>query len=194
MRTPVAATALLVLPQAALAHTIVPGVDGIAGGLLHPLLVLAHALALVALGLLVGQQPSRVRHAMAATFAAGALAGLGTVASAVAVEDADIAVLACAAIAGVLAALAWPLPVALTAALAAITGATIELDSVPDEISMQATMLALIATALAAVLVLALVAWLAASRTRNWQRIGIRVVASWSAASAILVLALRLAR
>ena len=41
---------------------------------------------------------------------------------------------------------------------------------------------------------LALVAAIAMHATRPWQRIGVRIVGSWIAASAILVLALRLAR
>jgi hypothetical protein len=63
---------------------------------------------------------------------------------------------------------------------------------------MQATMLALLGTFITAVLALVLVAWfaawVAAGRRHHWQRIGIRILGSWSAASAILVLALQLVR
>jgi urease accessory protein len=195
MKAPVAAAAILMaMPDAVLAHTIVPGVGGFAGGLIHPLLVPAHGLALAALGLLAGQQEQPVRRAMLAAFALGALAGFGAIASAVAVEDADMAVLVGAAVAGLLVAWARPLPTALAAALAAIAGAAIELDSVPEEITVSATVVALAGTMIAALLALALAAMLAAARARDWQRIGIRVLGSWSAASAILVLALRLAR
>lgn len=41
---------------------------------------------------------------------------------------------------------------------------------------------------------LALVIAIATQATRPWQRIGIRIAGSWIAASAILVLALRLVR
>jgi hypothetical protein len=46
----------------------------------------------------------------------------------------------------------------------------------------------------AAFVTLALVAFLASHAARPWQQIGVRVIGSWIAASAILVLALRLAR
>ena len=194
MKALTAAAALLFVTDAAQAHTVIPGVGGFVGGLLHPLLVPAHLLALAALGLLVGQQQKRARRALLALFAAGLLAGLAVVVSAIAVEDADIVILIGAAAAGLLAALARPISIVLTGALAVITGAAMELDSVPDEISMSATVLALTGTLIAAAMALLLVALLAAERRRDWQRIGIRILGSWSAASAILVLALRLAR
>jgi urease accessory protein len=65
---------------------------------------------------------------------------------------------------------------------------------VPQEISMRKTFLALAGTALVAFIIVAGVGTLAALARRDWQRIGIRIVGSWIAASAILVLALRLAR
>jgi urease accessory protein len=156
------------------------------GGLLHPLLVPAHVIALVGLGLLACQQGARIRRAMVVTFAAGLLAGL------VAVEDADVVALLCAATAGLLAAFARPAPMLLAAPLAAVAAAAIELDSVPEEISMRATVLALAGTMITATLTLILVAAIGACRTHHWQRIGIRILGSWIAASAILVLALRL--
>ena len=70
----------------------------------------------------------------------------------------------------------------------------IMLDSVPDEISMQKTFLALVGTAIAAFVVQTMITEAARWARRDWQRIGVRIVGSWIAASAILVLALRLAR
>ena len=49
-------------------------------------------------------------------------------------------------------------------------------------------------TVLGATLILGLVAFAASRPTRDWQRIGVRILGSWAAASALLVLALRLAR
>ena len=83
MRLGAAALALLLLfnADAARAHAPVPGLEGFPGGLLHPLLVPAHLLALLGLGLFIGQQRSRLSTAL--FFAAGLLAGLGAIASAV---------------------------------------------------------------------------------------------------------------
>ena len=162
------------------------------GGLLHPLLVPTHVITLVGLGLLAGQQVARVRRAMVVTFAAGLLGGLVAVVMAFAVEDTDVVALLCAATTGLLAAFARPAPMLLAAPLAAVAGVAIALDSVPEEISMRATVLALAGTMITATVTLILVAAITADRTRDWQRIGIRILGSWIAASAILVLALRL--
>jgi hydrogenase/urease accessory protein HupE len=53
--------ALLLATDPAHAHDVVAGVGGFYGGLLHPLLVPAHVLALTSLGLLIGQQTPRQR-------------------------------------------------------------------------------------------------------------------------------------
>jgi hypothetical protein len=79
-------------------------------------------------------------------------------------------------------------------ALAAAGGAALAFDSVPHEISIAATLLALAATAVAATLLVAIVAMLSADLQRAWLRIGVRIAGSWIAASAILTLTLRLAR
>jgi len=185
---------LLVETDPAFAHTVVEGVGGFYGGLLHPVLVPAHALALVGLGLLAGQQEPRHRAAVLMIFAAGLLAAVIAIVAAVAAAAAAKVVLATAGVAGILVALAQPVPKLLTGLLAAMAGAALELDSVPQEISMQTTLIALAGTAIGAHLVLLLVAEVAAGRRRPWQRIGMRILGSWIGASAALVLALELAR
>jgi hypothetical protein len=71
-----------------------------------------------------------------------------------------------------------------------VIGTAIGLDSPPQGISFSAAMLALIGTAITAIAIVALIAFAGARLTRPWQRIGIRIVGSWIAASAVLVLAL----
>ena len=186
--------ALLIGIGPACAHDVVAGVGGFYGGLIHPLLVPAHGLALVALGLLIGQQPPRRRAGLKAVFAAALLLGVIVIVSAFAARDVDYAILGIAAAAGVAVAIARPLSVAVSCPLAAVAGVAIELDSVPQEISMQTTFLALVGTAVGAFLAVMLLADLAACSHRDWHRSGVRVAGSWIAASAILVLALRLSR
>jgi len=183
---------LLVASQPAQAHDVVAGVGGFSGGLLHPLLVPAHALALVALGLTLGQ-PGRLRYAGLLLFAAGLAAGIALIVTAFAITT-DLAVLAVAAVAGIALAVGRPLPLAMSGPLAVVAGLAIALDSVPEEISMQTTFLALVGTAISATLAVMLVAGLARRLARDWQRIGLRIAGSWIAASAILVLAVRLGR
>ena len=180
--------------EPALAHSPIPGVTGFAGGVLHPLLVPAHLMALTALGLLLGQQAPRQRTILLIIFTAALLAGLAAIASALAAEIPDVIVLVTATILGLLVALARPAPLIATAPIIFVLGVALELDSVPQEISMRATLLTLAGTTIAAVLIPALLAALSAYLRRDWQRIGARVLGSWIAASAILVLALRLAK
>src|SRR5262249_27475246 len=182
---------LMLASTPAQAHEVF-GIGGVPGGLLHPLLVPSHALTLVALALLIGQQAQR-RAVLVSLFALGMIAGLMVIVSAYAADRANDAVLAVAAVAGLAVALARPLwPIAAVVAVAA--GIAIELDSVPQEISMTTTFLALTATIVSAVLAVLIMSALAASLCRHWQRIGMRVAGSWIAAIAILTLALRLTR
>src|SRR5258708_15111679 len=68
--------------------------------------------------------------------------------------------------------------------LAATMGAAIGLDSPPEVISYQVAVIMLIGTGLGAPIALALVIEIAARMARHWQRIGVLVLGSWTAASA----------
>jgi urease accessory protein len=162
------------------------------GGVLHPLALPAHALALLALGLLIARQRARLLSFVA--FVAGLAAGLAAIALAVGMTSAGDVLLVGAAVSGLLVALAYPVPTFVSALLAAVVGAALGLDSPPEVISLSAATVMLIGTGLGACLALAIVAIGASYLTRVWQRIGIRILGSWIAASAILVLALRFAR
>jgi hydrogenase/urease accessory protein HupE len=164
------------------------------GGLLHPLTVPAHAVALLALGLLIGQQRQGVRRVALLAFVVGLIAGLTAIALAVGPTSAADVLLAAAAVTGLLVALACPMPALACAALTVVTGGALGLDSPPEVIALLAATVMLIGTGLGACLVLAIVVACTSRLTRAWQRIGVRILGSWMAASAILVLALRLAR
>jgi urease accessory protein len=193
VRCGAALAALLVATTPARAHDVASGIGGFYGGLLHPLLVPTHTLALVGLGLCIGQHMSRQRAVLLTLFGVSLVAGVIMIVSAFAVTAAEYAILAVAAAAGLAVASARPQWL-VSAPLAAVAGAAIELDSVPQEISMWATFLALTGSAVAAFPIVMVVSQLTAYCRRDWQRIAVRVAGSWIAASAILVLALRLAR
>jgi urease accessory protein len=57
--------------------------NGFVAGLLHPLALPAHVLALLALGLLIGRQTARRRIVSLAAFVIGVAAGLTAIASGV---------------------------------------------------------------------------------------------------------------
>jgi urease accessory protein len=169
--------------------------SGMVEGLLQALTVPAHALAVLALGLLIGLQPVGRRQVMlTATFAAGMIAGVAVIILAAQQAAADDALLAATAAAAALVALAKPLPGWICAALALVIGLALALDSPPQSISIAVATATLAGTVLGACLALAIIAACASLLDRPWQRIGMRIVGSWIAASAILVLALHFAR
>jgi len=165
---------------------------GLFDGVLHPLLAPAQVLALIGLGIFIGRQSSgRLLGALA--FAAGLVGGLVAIASAIGPTPAREILLVSAAVTGAAVALAIPLGPAGYAIFALIVGAAIGLDSAPEVVSLQVGSAILIGAGFGACLALAIVAGCAAMLVRDRQRIGLRVLGSWIAASAVLVLALRFA-
>jgi urease accessory protein len=160
-------------------------------GLLHPLLVPTHAVALAALGLLAGQRRAHRRRVVLAVFAAALATGLATVALGNGETPAGDVVIAAAAIVGLVAALGRTLPAPIDWTIAAVIGLAIGLDSPPEVISLRIATVMLIGTGFGACMMVVVIGEIAGALTRDWQRIGIRVLGSWMAARAILVLALR---
>lgn len=194
MRRAALAAALLPLASAAAqAHVVIPGISGFPGGLLHPLLVPAHTLTLIALGLLAGTFAARTRVAMLAVFGAASGAAFALIAMAYSATQTETLILCLGAVIGLLLAtnVMPPLPVALLLAIA-IAGAVI-FDSVPPVLTVSETALALAGTASSAVALVAATAWLSGTLPRRVRHLGIRIAGSWIAASAIMVLALRFA-
>jgi urease accessory protein len=163
------------------------------GGLLHPLLVPAHALGILAAGLLIGRHAAS-QWPFVAAYIAGLGIGFALMIAAFASQAASEILLAASAASGLLVALARPLPKAVASTLAFAAGIALALDSPPSSISMREANVTISGTFSGASLLLLGVAAIAARLRRDWQRLGARIVGSWIAASAILVLALRLAR
>jgi urease accessory protein len=161
-------------------------------GLLHPLIVPAHVLAVAALALLIGQQGWR--RSVPIAFSVATLIGLGAIAMAYVPQFIEEALLVLAAITGLLVVLAWPLPQAPGVLLAAAIGLSLALDSPPEALALMQANLTLLGTALGALLLLLVLLQGTARLRHHWQRIGARILGSWIAAIAILVLALRLWR
>jgi urease accessory protein len=161
-------------------------------GLLHPVVVLAHVAAIVALALLIGQQNWSRNVPMA--YAVAVLLGLGAITMAYVPRLTEERLLAFAVITGLLVALSRPLPQELGVLLAAALGISLALDSPPEALSLMEANLTSVGTALGAVLLLLALQQGTSLLRHHWQRIGARIAGSWIAAAAILVLALRLVR
>jgi urease accessory protein len=158
-------------------------------GLLNPLTTPAHVLVLLALALLLAGQPQR--YAVLLVFALALAAGFLAIVLAVETTPARTVLLAVAAALGVIVAAAWA-PKLLAWLFAAIAGAALALDSPPQAVTITEAYATLAGTAVGACAMLVVVSAVAAHAHADWQRLGVRILGSWIAASAILVLAVQL--
>lgn len=185
------AAALGVLPVTAHAHSPVEGMNEFYNGVLHPLLVPAHILLILATGLFLGQRgPRENRLALPAFFLAGA-AGLALAGSGAAPETVRGLLLAGTMAIGLLTAVGRRAPLPLYPAAGAFAGFFLGLDSAPEALEGRERILALVGTGLGLNLWLIYACGIADFFSKKpWQRIGLRILGSWLAASSLLVLAL----
>lgn len=182
-------------PSSVHAHPVFGGAGGFYGGLLHPLFVPAHVMAIVACACFTAQQVPDWRWSIhwlsPAGFMIGLLAGMIAIAEAYVPVVSLAAVLALALVSGALLAAAIRLPPALAAALTLATGLALALDSPPDTITLREAIVFQLGTFCGAAILFAAALEVAAKLRRHWQQVGLRIIGSWIAASAILVLALQ---
>jgi urease accessory protein len=158
-------------------------------GFINPLTTPAHVLTLLALALLLAAQPQRLAGVL--IFALALAAGFIAIVLAVETTPARIVLLAVAVALGAMVAAAWASK-SLAWLLAVIAGAALALDSPPQAVMITEAYATLAGTAAGACAMLVLVAALAGHAHADWQRLGVRILGSWIAASSILVLAVQL--
>jgi urease accessory protein len=194
LRLRLAAAALGLGCQAAWAHSPFPGVGNFYAGMLHPLIVPAHLIALLAFGLWWGQRwPTGGRGllGLAVVLPMGMAVGL-VFGPTLTGPQTETLVLAGGAL-GALAAAADRTPPAWAWPWAgAALGWALGLDSLPDGLSGRPLLLSLAGTWLAALLLPACLVVVSEAARQPWMKIALRVIASWLAAAAVLVLVLDL--
>ena len=188
------AAASVLAPITAFAHDLSVRYGAYLGAAIHPLTELDHLLALLAVGLLAGQQGAPATWRAVAALIVGLLFGvaLATVPTLVPIERSLLTVfnLASFFVLGALVAAALRLPSWLVVALAAIVGASHGLENgldLGDALSVFSGLGVITAGLIAATPVAAL----AANLRAGWQRIAVRVGGSWIAAIGLIVLGLR---
>jgi len=178
------------VPAVAEAHTPIEGLGDFYNGMLHPVVVPAHLLALLGIGLLIGRQPQAALQPAALAFLAATTLGLLGAGLGWSV-NAETLLLAGAAISGLLLAWGSPLPGWLGTASGIALGFAIGTDSGQGITESQAVAAALTGTGVAVYLLfLYALAVSDTLRKYQWQQVAIRVAGSWIAASAIMVIAL----
>jgi len=166
-------------------------VVSLVSGLLHPVLVPAHVISLIGLGLVAGRTVLSAQVRALATFACGLIGGLGAIAGGIGETPANDVLVAMAALCGLVAATGMSVSASFAAPAALVSGAALGLDSPPDAILLHEAVLTLIGTACGGIAALTVIGAAASALSRPWHGIATRVAGSWIAAIAILVLALR---
>lgn len=180
------------VPRLALAHVPFAGLNDLYNGLLHPVVVPAHLLVIIAAGLFLGKHGSRVVEPALLVFSLFTFGGLAATLFSIK-SGGETSLLPLAAIFGILIAANLRIPMALCLLAAALTGFLIGLDSAQDVLGGQAKFFSLLGSGLGiCFLFLYPLAFADYFGDKSWQKIGVRIVGSWVAASALLVLALTL--
>lgn len=186
-------------PAVSAAHELIPGLTGFPALVLHPVALIDHALALIASGLLAGQAKVGLLTRLAPALVIAMLAGYffpstGIVIPFEVLAWLSLVPLALALISGGLAAAAVRPggPVVLSVAIA--VGWLLGYETTPHQSGWGPVIETIAGAMLGALAIMLATAALAAHARRPWQQVGVRVVGSWIAATAVMVFALVAAR
>ncbi len=185
------ATTLLVLalvPIQALAHAPIAGLGSFYNGMLHPLLVPSHALLLVAAGMFFGQQGVTDNEPALATFAIAVLIGL-TIAFFAGDLGIESALLVAAVVIGVVVAASPGLNLYWCSGILAIVGLLIGIDSAQETLTGKERFGSLLGSGISIYFLMLFVMGWSDTKDRQWQKIGVRIIGSWIAASSLMMLA-----
>lgn len=184
--------ALFITPGMALAHSPIQGINNFFNGVLHPLFVPSHLLLLVAVGLFLGQRGIRQNFPAIGAFVAATISGLIAAWFSIG-GDIEIFLLAGGAFVGLLVVANIPARPAWCMLIAAITGFALAMDSAQETLAGTEKLLALFGSGVGIYLLLLYPMALADYfGHKAWQKIGVRIIGSWIAASCLLVLAVSL--
>lgn len=181
----IAAAVFTLRPEAAWAHGVLDGVGDFYAGLLHPLIVPAELLALVATALLLGVSGVQVCRPALPALVLGLCLGL-FVGQHLPEGMATPLVLGTALITGSSVAAAIRLPAGLSVGLAAVAGLAVGIDAAPEADALRPVLIASIATLIGGSALAAMVIALVLGRKLHWQRVAVRTAGSWITACSIL--------
>lgn len=179
------------MPQEALAHGVLKGVGDFYAGLLHPIVVPAELLSIVATALLVGRSGLAACRRGIPVLAAGVAVGLG-LASVVSTSGMTTPLVVVALIAGTIVTAGQRVPPWVAAGLAAVAGTALGIDAAPEAKPQVAAFTSGVATLVGSTALVTIVAALALRMEKHWQRIATQVAGSWITAWAMLYFAYQL--
>ena len=182
---------MLVMPQLVFAHMPLKGINDFYSGFLHPLFVPAHLLLLISFGLFIGQKRVSSNSTILIVYASAIVIGLlfawflG--------DEKEIYVLYMATLMGLLVTTNLSVRLYLILFVSALVGLILGMDSAQETLTGKNKFASFVGSGMA-IYFLALYPMIFAEylQKKSWGKIGIRILGSWIAASAILVLALAL--
>jgi hydrogenase/urease accessory protein HupE len=174
------------------AHAPVPGLNSFLNGAVHPLLIPAHIIVLIAMGLLIGRQGSdsigKVLPVFMLLIIPGVILSLWINGG----ESLALIILIFAFILGILIALGKSLPIWALMVFTCMTALLIGIDSAQMAFTGKDRYIALGGTVVGSSILLIYAAGFTEYLQKLWQGIPVRIIGSWLAASAIMVLTLSL--
>lgn len=192
-RQAAAALALLAATSAAGAHQVIPGVTGVPGAALHTLTAADQVMALMAAGLLTGSGGWRAWSAGLAGLTFGFAGGFADMILGSSIPFAWLGALTMALLIALATAFNLRPGVTVAFLVAALTGAFIGNSAMSQGESLSALATNGTGTLIGIVIIEAVPGLVAALIKSGWPRVLIRVLASWIAASSLMVLAFALA-
>lgn len=185
---------LLLSPDVLWAHSPIQGLASFYNGFLHPFLVPAHLLTVLALGFLFGQQGADRTQSAILVYLGASVTGLVAMGYFGLIGDVESPLLVMAAVLGLLVALARGFPLPVYWGIAVMAGLMLGLDSVQSAYSGKQKLGALVGTGLGVYLgLLYATVFSQLLQKKHWLQIAIRILGSWIGASALLTLTLLLA-
>jgi hydrogenase/urease accessory protein HupE len=183
---------LLVTPDIAAAHTPIKGIGNIFNGMLHPVLTPSHLLLLIATGLFFGQRG--LKESQSSLLATIAAVVIGLVSSGFSPGlQVEFFILVCAALVGLLVATSPQVSFYGYFIVGTVAGFSLGFDSGQETLSGREYVIALFGSGVGIYFFsLYPVIFAEFCNKKNWLRIGVRIIGSWIAASALLVLALEI--
>lgn len=184
---------LIACPMRAGAHSPIEGLGTFYSHFLHPATVLPHALLLVAVSLMLGQQGRSIAQVALGALGAAFATGLATAtAGGLDIVSEHVLVFSSLVIGG-LVCLDLRMPIAIPVLVATGTGLAIGLDSAISINGLRDTVLAVAGLAVGVFYLAIVIVGLTVAAEKHWQRLAIRIGGSWIFAISVMVIALSMA-
>jgi urease accessory protein len=178
----------LVTPELALAHSFIPGAGSFVNGFAHPYVTPQHVIAIAMLGMFVGQHGADGIRWAVPPFGLALMLGL-SITMFWLWAPLQFVIPGFCILLGLAVAIARRLPLLWMSVLVFCVGLMLGMDSPQQQLSGRELFMAFFGTVVGAFFGLIYVSALTDVLTKSWMKLGVRILGSWGAATALMVLA-----